>query len=59
MTIEIIIGIVGSNAPSDKFKVFEKWLIENGTSYPKLELRVQFHFSDVNSIILLMSLRNL
>jgi len=28
-----------STATEDKFKIFEKWLIDNGTTYPKLELR--------------------
>ena len=29
----------GTNASTDKFKIFEKWLTDNGTTYPKLELQ--------------------
>ena len=30
----------GTSASTDKFKIFEKWLTDNGTTYPKLELQV-------------------
>ena len=35
----------------DKFAVFERWLLENGAKFPKLELRVQSFLTDDNHLV--------
>eukprot|EP01035_Chromulina_nebulosa_P030166 gene30166-40063_t len=37
----------GTNASTDKFKIFEKWLTDNGTTYPKLELQATDYGNEV------------